>query len=82
MSQNAVQKESPDYFLFGTVAILVLLGIMILASVSAAPSQQKYGSPIVILFRHIILGILPGIGLSYIVYRTSLLKIKKSLSII
>lgn len=77
MKAVAIKKKSPDYLLLGTVAILFLLGIMILASVSAVPSQQKYGSPSVLLFRHLLWGALPGLALGYLAYRSSLSTIKR-----
>ncbi|MBI2042544.1 MAG: cell division protein FtsW [Candidatus Nealsonbacteria bacterium] len=76
MRPNATKKEKPDYLLLGIVAILVLLGIMILASVSAALPQQENDSPISMLLRHIIVGLLPGLGLGYVAYRMSLVTIK------
>lgn len=77
MKQNILKANAnPDYFLLGTVAILTLLGLLVLASVSAAPSQQKYGSAIFILLKHVLLGILPGIILGYIAYRMSLFRIR------
>lgn len=61
-----------DYVLASVTGILLLLGIIILISVSAAISQEKFGSPTFYLFRHFLFGILPGSILGLIVYKTSL----------
>lgn len=62
----------PDYILALTVCALLLFGIIILASVSTALSQQKFGSPTFFLFRHFIFGIAPGLLLGFIVFKMPL----------
>ncbi len=71
------KKGKPDYFLLGSVALLLLLGILVLVSVSMAPSQRQYGSPIFLLFRHLVFGLLPGLALGYLAFRIPLQKLKK-----
>lgn len=59
----------PDYILALTVCALLLFGIVILASVSTALSQQKFGSPTFFLFRHFLFGIAPGLLLGFIAFK-------------
>ena len=71
------KKNKPDYILILTVGILLLLGIIILASVSAPLSQEKFGSPYFYLFRHLLVGLLPGILLGYLAFKMPLSFFKK-----
>lgn len=71
------KKGRPDYILFSAVVILILLGIVILASVSAPISQGRFGYPSFYLFRHLLFGILPGILLGFAAYKISLALWKK-----
>ncbi|MDO8558780.1 MAG: putative lipid II flippase FtsW [bacterium] len=71
------KKGHPDYILLSTIVILILLGIVILASVSASISQEKFGYPTFYLFRHLLFGILPGILLGLAAYKISLTRWKK-----
>lgn len=64
--------KHPDYALLTVVAILIVLGIVILASVSAAIAQEKFDSPIFYLFRHFSFGILLGGILGFIAYKLPL----------
>lgn len=66
-----------DYILFFTILILVLLGILILASASAAFSQAKYGTPAFFLMRHLLVGVAPGIILGFLAYKIPLSFFKK-----
>ncbi|OGZ22343.1 MAG: cell division protein FtsW [Candidatus Nealsonbacteria bacterium RIFCSPLOWO2_01_FULL_43_36] len=66
-----------DYFLIAAVACLVILGILIITSVTAAIAQQKFGSPTFYLLRHFIYGLLPGIILGFIAYKIPIIRFKK-----
>lgn len=66
-----------DYFLLGVVIILLLLGILVLASVSAAFSQEKFGRTTYYLFHQIIYGLIPGLVLGFIAFRIKLSVFKK-----
>lgn len=66
-----------DYFLIGAVACLLLLGIVIVMSVSAAVAQQKFGSATFYLFRHLIFGLIPGTILGFVAYKIPLTRLKK-----
>ena len=67
-----------DYYLLGTVACLVLIGITILVSVSTVFSQEKFGTTTYYLFHQLVYGILPGIVLGFIAYKVPLSFIKKN----
>ena len=71
------KKGKPDYILLGTILFLILMGILILVSVSAAPSLEQYGSSTWLLFRHILFGLLPGGFLGYLAFKVNLSIIKK-----
>ena len=69
--------SKPDYILLSVVAILILLGIVILASTSATLSQERFGSPTFYLFRHILVGLIPGILLGFLAFKIPLSFLKK-----
>jgi len=64
--------KKSDYFLIGAVTCLVLLGVLIITSVTTAIAQQKFGSPTFYLWRHLIYGLIPGIILGIIAYKIPL----------
>lgn len=74
---NQVRKNQPDYILLSVIGILILLGIVILVSVSFPISQKKFGYPTFYLFRHLLFGLLPGILLGFAAYKISLSFLKK-----
>ena len=67
----------PDYVLIGAVAILIILGILILASVSASFSQEKFGNTFYFFNHQLLLGLIPGIILAILGFRIPLTFIKK-----
>lgn len=67
----------PDKVLFGITVILIVLGIIVLASVSANISLEKTGSSTYFLFHQIRVGILPGIILALIAFLLPLKKLKE-----
>lgn len=67
----------PDYPLVFTVVILLILGILVLASASAFFAQQKFGRTTHYLFHQIIFGIIPGILLGLIAFKINLSFFKK-----
>jgi len=71
-------KESshPDYILVIVTAVLLVLGILILASVSASLSQEKFGTTYYFLNRQI-LWITLGIILAFLVFKIRLDFLKK-----
>lgn len=66
-----------DYILFSVIGILVFVGIIILASISAHTSQEKFNSPNFYLFRYLLFGLLPGILFGFIAYKISLVRWRK-----
>jgi len=70
-------KKSPDYIFAITVGILLILGIVILASCSTIASQEKFGNTYHYLSHQLIFGILPGLFLAYFFYRIPLSFLKK-----
>ncbi len=68
--------KKPDYVLLITSLTLILLGILILASVSAVFSMEKFGQPNHILNRQLLYGLLPGLTLGLIFFLIPLKKLK------
>lgn len=66
-----------DLFLLGSIAFLVVFGIVILASVSAPLSQTKIGNSYYFLNHQIVYGLLPGLVLGFLAFKIRLEKIKK-----
>ena len=74
-----VQKSSHiDYPLAIAVAVLLVLGISLLASVSAIFSQEKFGETTYYLSHQIICGLLLGIFLGFIAFKIPLSWIRSS----
>lgn len=72
-----MKGQKPDYFLLIISGILITLGILILVSVSASLSQEKFGTTFYFLKHQVFFGLLPGIILAYIFYKTPIAKLKK-----
>ncbi len=70
-------KEHPDYVLFSVVVILIILGILILFSVSASISQEKFGITYYFLEHQLLFGLIPGIILAFLIFKIRLDFIKK-----
>ena len=70
-------KKHPDYILIGVVVILIILGILILASVSAPLSQQRFGNTYYFLNHQLLFGLLLGILLAFLVFKIRLDFFKK-----
>ena len=69
--------KKPDYYLFLTVVFLIILGILILASVSSSVSQEEFGNPFQFLGHQIIYGLIPGIFLAWLFFKFPLVHLKK-----
>lgn len=74
---KSIKSHRPDYILFGTVSVLILLGVLILAGISAPLSQQKFGNATDFLVHQIIFGLIIGIIGASIVFKIPLSLIKK-----
>jgi len=66
-----------DYYILGTVGVLLTLGILTLAGVSAGFSQERFGNTTYFLFHQILVGIIPGLILGYLAFRIPLGVFKK-----
>lgn len=73
-SQN---KKRLDYYLFGSAAALVAIGLLFLASISVSFSQKRFDDPFYFLWHQIGLGLMPGIILGFLAYRAPLTFLKK-----
>src|SRR3989338_658944 len=67
-----------DYIFLVSAAIIIFFGLLILASVSAAFSQEKVGEATYYLFHQIYYGFIPGISIAFIIYKIPLGFIKKN----
>jgi cell division protein FtsW len=70
-------SNKPDYVLVGVTAILIILGITILASVSASISQEKFGNTYYFLNHQLLFGLIPGVLLGFLAFRINLSFLKK-----
>jgi len=70
-------KGNPDYILIIVTAILIILGIIILASVSASLSQERFGTTYYFLNHQLLFGLIPGIFLAFLAFRIKLAFLKK-----
>ncbi|TFG35538.1 MAG: putative lipid II flippase FtsW [Parcubacteria group bacterium] len=66
-----------DYFLLAAITALMLFGIVILASVSSAYSFRKFGNTYYYLKHQIIFGLVPGLILGFLAFKTKLSLLKK-----
>jgi len=70
-------KGNPDYILIIVTAILIILGIIVLASVSASLSQERFGTTYYFLNHQLLFGLIPGIFLAFLAFRINLAFLKK-----
>jgi len=69
--------NQPDFVLLAVIGLLVAAGILILASVSAPYSHQKFGNTYYFLNHQIIYGLIPGLILGFLAFKTRMSSIKK-----
>jgi len=74
--------KKPDYVLLGAVLALIVLGILILASVSASLSQERYGTTYYFLNHQLLFGLIPGFLLGFLAFKVKLSFFKKWASIL
>ncbi len=67
----------PDLFLLGIVVFIIAFGILILASVSAPYSLEKFGTTFYFLRHQILFGLIPGLILAFFAFRIDLSRLKK-----
>lgn len=71
-------KRHPDYPLLGVICVLVVLGVVILASVSLAVSHERFGNTYHYLNHQLLYGLLPGLILAFFVFfKVKLASLKK-----
>ena len=72
-----MKKYHFDYILIGAAGVLLIIGILVLASVSASFSQEKFGRTTYYLFHQIFYGLIPGIVLGFIAFKVKLSFLRK-----
>jgi cell division protein FtsW len=72
-----MKAQKPDYILLTASGFLIALGILILISVSASISQEKFGTIFHFLNHQIFFGLLPGIILAFLLFKIQIRKLKK-----
>ena len=70
-------SRGPDYILLGTTILLLLFGILILASVSASISQENFGQSYYFLNHQLLFGLIPGLILGFLAFRIKLSSLQK-----
>ncbi len=73
----ARSNARPDLFLLGIVVFIIAFGILILASVSAPYSLEKFGTTFYFLRHQILFGLIPGLILAFFAFRIDLSRLKK-----
>lgn len=73
----AKNEGRPDFILLGTTIVLLIFGILILASVSASISQERFGTTYYFLNHQIIFGVIPGIILVFFAFKINLDSLRK-----
>lgn len=71
------QLKNPDFVLLGIAATAVVLGVLILSSASAMMAQAKFHYSYYLIKHQIVMGILPGLILGFLAYKTPLGFIRK-----
>ena len=69
--------KSPDYLLLGIITMLLVLGILTLANISAFVSQKALGNTYYYLKHQLLYGVLIGLALGLILYFLPLSFIRK-----
>ena len=59
----AVRAHAPDYVLIGSIMLLTVFGLVMLASATAAVGFEKFGSAYYFLKRQVLFGFIPGIAI-------------------
>lgn len=77
VNARAEKFKRPDPFLFLNILVLLSLGLLILSSVSAAFSMEKFQDPAYVIKHQLLFGFLPGGLLGLIAYFLPLERIKK-----
>ncbi|MFH1462424.1 MAG: putative lipid II flippase FtsW [bacterium] len=70
-------KGRPDFVLVGIAGVLILFGILILASVSAPFAQEKTGESYYFLRHQFLFGLIPGLILGFLAFKINLSFLKR-----
>ena len=70
-------KNNPDFVLLGVLFVLIIFGILVLASVSATLSYENFKTPFYFLKHQILFALLPGLVLALFLYKINLNLLKK-----
>ncbi|MBZ9571945.1 cell division protein FtsW [Patescibacteria group bacterium] len=71
-----------DYALVGITVSLLVLGVLIISSVSASVSQERFGQTLYYLKHQVLLGILPGVILAIVFLKIPLNFLKKRVPVL
>ena len=74
-----MKNNHSDYILIGVAAVLLILGILILASVSAPISQKRFGTTFYFLNHQLLFGLFPGLILALFAFKIRLEILKNGL---
>ena len=72
-------NRKPDFYLAGVVIILIVTGVLILTSISASLSLERFGNSYYYLKHQFLIGILPGLILGLLAYLIPLEFFKKNI---
>lgn len=72
-----MEKSSPDYVLITVTVVLIILGIILLANVSAPFSLERFGNTYYFLNHQLLFGFLPGLILAFLAFKIPLSFLKK-----
>jgi len=72
-----MNRKAMDWILLGCVGILLVLGSLMIFSISASVSQESFGNTYWFLGHQIIFGILPGIILGFAAFKIKIKNLKK-----
>ena len=71
-------KKYPDRALIIVCAFMIMIGILVLASVSSVLSYESFQNPFFFLWHQIQAGLIPGIILSFLAFKINLTLIRKA----
>lgn len=70
-------KKRPDYILLGVTVFLILIGLLILSSVSAFLAEKNLSNPYYFFSHQVLFGVFLGIILGFLAFKTPLAKLKR-----
>ena len=75
------KSKNPDYILMATTILLLIFGIIVLASASTPISQSKFGSSYYLLRHQLLIALVPGILVMILLFKIPLNFFKKKASL-